>query len=48
MTDIDLSAAEAFHTQNSADVTIILSSASDPREYGTVLCGSDGRITKIY
>lgn len=47
MTDIDLSAAEAFHTQNSADVTIILSSASDPREYGTVLCGSDGRITRF-
>lgn len=47
MTDIDLSAAESFHIQSSADITVILSSASDPREYGTVLCGSDGKITRF-
>lgn len=44
---IDLTSAFAFHRQRDADITIILSKAEDPSEYGVVLCSSDGRIEKF-
>lgn len=47
MTNTDISEMVSFHSEKNADVTIALSCAADPREYGTVLCGRDGRITKF-
>lgn len=45
--DTDLSTAVNFHRKKNADVTIIITSAPDPYEYGVVLCGSDGRIERF-
>jgi mannose-1-phosphate guanylyltransferase/phosphomannomutase len=45
--DTDLSAAVLFHREKNADITIITSSASEPYEYGVVLCGSDGKIERF-
>lgn len=47
MTDTDISEMMSFHSEKEADVTVALSCAADPREYGTVLCGKEGRITKF-
>lgn len=47
MTDIDLSEMISAHREKGAAVTIALSSAADPREYGTVLCDGDGRIARF-
>lgn len=45
MTDADLTAAEEFHRQKGSAVTVLLSYAPDPREYGTVILARGGRIT---
>ncbi len=41
----DISAILAFHEKSSADVTIVTREVSDPREYGLLTVGDDGRIT---
>lgn len=45
--DTDLSAAVRFHREKNADITIVTSSASEPYEYGVVLCGGDGKIERF-
>lgn len=45
VTDADLTAAEEFHRQKGGAVTVLLSYAPDPREYGTVILAPGGRIT---
>ena len=44
MTDFDLTAAEEFHRRKGGAVTVLLSYAPDPREYGTVIMSEGGRI----
>ena len=43
--NIDLKDMIRFHRQNNADVTIAGKEVEDPREYGTILCDTDGKIT---
>lgn len=45
LTDIDLGAAYAFHRSRGAAATLIVKRVADPREYGLVEFGRDGRIT---
>ena len=45
LTDIDLTEACAFHRSHQAAVTLVVTRVEDPREYGLVECGRDGRIT---
>lgn len=47
LTDIDLTAAMAFHRQNRADATIVLKSVETPVEFGVVIAGDDGRIARF-
>lgn len=42
--NIDLKDLIRFHRQNQADVTIAGKEVTDPREYGTILCGDNGKI----
>ena len=42
--DFDLTAALAFHRSRNADATLLVKRVEDPREYGLVLAGEDGRI----
>lgn len=45
--DFDLSSAAEFHKKSSALATVVTSRVDDPREYGSVISGSDGRIEKF-
>jgi len=47
LTDINLSAAMEFHTQNGALATIILTHVRNPLEYGIVMTDNSGRITRF-
>lgn len=44
MCDFDLSAAMRFHRETDADVTIAAKRVADPREYGLIDAGEDGKI----
>lgn len=44
VTDIDLSDMRRFHRQKGALATLALKPVADPREYGVVVTGSEGRI----
>ena len=47
LTDIDLSKVIAFHRERNAAVTLTLVHVPNPLEYGVVITGDDGRITKF-
>src|SRR3989440_10692631 len=47
LTDIDLSKVIAFHRERGAAVTLTLVHVPNPLEYGVVITGEDGRITKF-
>lgn len=47
LTDIDLSKAVAFHKEKGAVATIVLKKVETPLEYGVVVTGEDGRITRF-
>lgn len=47
LTDIDLSAAVAFHRQKGALATIVLTRVENPLEYGIVVTDDDGRIQRF-
>jgi mannose-1-phosphate guanylyltransferase/phosphomannomutase len=47
LTDIDLSAVIAFHTERKAAVTLCLYRVPNPLEYGVVITDDSGRITKF-
>lgn len=42
--DFDLKAAYAFHRNNNADVTIVVTRVEDPREYGLVNTDGEGNV----
>ena len=46
LTDIDLSKVIAFHRERKAAVTLTLYHVANPLEYGVVITGEDGRISK--
>ena len=47
LTDIDLTALVAEHRKNGALVTVALKSVPDPLEFGIVIAGEDGRISRF-
>jgi mannose-1-phosphate guanylyltransferase/phosphomannomutase len=47
VTDLDLSAAAAFHKQAGAAATVILQRAHDPLEFGIVITDDEGRIERF-
>src|SRR3989475_8270097 len=47
LTDIDLSKVIAFHRERGAAVTLTLVHVPNPLEYGVVITGEDGRISKF-
>lgn len=47
VTDLDITDMLKFHKKSNADVTIAVSTAEDPREYGTIVCNEDGMITRF-
>src|SRR5256885_2359827 len=47
LTDIDLSKVIAFHRERNAAVTLTLVHVPNPLEYGVVITGEDGQITKF-
>src|SRR6266498_2681099 len=47
LTDIDLSKVIAFHRERKAAVTLTLVHVPNPLEYGVVITGDGGRITKF-
>ncbi|MBF7081906.1 NTP transferase domain-containing protein [Desulfallas sp. Bu1-1] len=47
LTDFDLSKAIDFHRQKGAKATLVLTRVSCPLEYGVVITGQDGRITRF-
>lgn len=47
LTDLDLSAALAFHAERQAQATITLTSVTDPLQFGVVITDKAGRITKF-
>ena len=48
ITDLDLSAAAAFHRAKNAQATLVLRREKDPTEYGVVSTGPDGRVDGFY
>lgn len=47
VTDIDLSAAAAFHRDRGAAVTVVLKRVEDPLEFGIVIADDEGRIERF-
>ncbi len=47
MTDIDLTAAVAFHKKNRALATLVLKSVPNPLQFGVVITDDDGRIQRF-
>jgi mannose-1-phosphate guanylyltransferase/phosphomannomutase len=47
VTDIDLSAAAAFHRDRGAAVTVLLKRVEDPLEFGIVIADDEGRIERF-
>ncbi len=47
LTDFDLSAAIRFHEERGAMATIVLTRVEQPLQYGIVMTGADGRITRF-
>ncbi len=47
LTDIDLSAAVAYHREKKAVATLILTKVDNPLEYGVVITKEDGRIERF-
>lgn len=47
LTDADLGAMRRFHRARGARVTILLARVADPRQYGLVETGADGRIRRF-
>ena len=47
LTDLDLDKALAWHRQKESEATLVLYSVSDPREFGVVIAGEDGRIQRF-
>lgn len=47
MTDFDLSAAVAFHRERDSWATLVLTRVPEPLEYGVVITGGDGSITRF-
>ena len=47
LTDFDLSAALRFHEEKKAKATIVLTRVSNPLQYGVVITGKDGKITRF-
>ncbi|MGH2765505.1 MAG: sugar phosphate nucleotidyltransferase [Actinomycetota bacterium] len=47
VTDLDLTAAAAFHRKRGAAATVILKHAENPLEFGIVITGEDGRIERF-
>jgi NDP-sugar pyrophosphorylase family protein len=47
LTDVDLSAMRAFHEARGSRTTILLTRVSDPRQYGLVETGPDGRLRRF-
>jgi mannose-1-phosphate guanylyltransferase/phosphomannomutase len=47
VTDVDLSAAAAFHKERGAAATVILKHAENPLEFGIVIVDDDGRIERF-
>jgi mannose-1-phosphate guanylyltransferase/phosphomannomutase len=47
LTDIDISAAVAFHEQRKAMATIVLTRVAEPLAYGIVMTDEEGRITRF-
>lgn len=47
VTDIDLSAAAAFHRDRTAAVTVVLKRVEDPLEFGIVIADEEGRIERF-
>lgn len=47
VSNFDLNAAIQFHEAKQADATILLARTTTPTEYGLVLTGEDGRITRF-
>lgn len=48
ITDLDISAAVAFHRNKNAQATLVLRREKDPTEYGVVSIDADGRIDGFY
>jgi mannose-1-phosphate guanylyltransferase/phosphomannomutase len=47
VTDIDLTAAAAFHRDRGAAVTVVLKRVDDPLEFGIVIADEEGRIDRF-
>jgi len=47
LSDVDLSAMRAFHEARGSRTTIFLTRVSDPRQYGLVETGADGRLRRF-
>jgi mannose-1-phosphate guanylyltransferase/phosphomannomutase len=47
LTDFDLSAAIRFHESKGAKATIVLSHAKNPLQFGVVITGENGKITRF-
>jgi mannose-1-phosphate guanylyltransferase / phosphomannomutase len=47
VTDIDLSAAAAFHRDRGAAVTVVLKRVEDPLDFGIVIADEEGRIDRF-
>jgi mannose-1-phosphate guanylyltransferase/phosphomannomutase len=47
LTDIDIQKAVAFHEQNGAAATIVLTRVTEPLQYGIVMTDAEGRITRF-
>ena len=47
LTDLDLTSALKFHRDNRSLATLVLTRVSCPLEYGVVITGQDGRITRF-